>query len=244
MENLFLLLFLGSFILFIIGLIKPTAVIKWGDELKRTRKSVVSTYGACIIIFFVCFGLTSNASTNGSIEQEETIETSAPEPAIAEEPTVEENVYKNGTHKVGVDIPAGEYLVIANGMGYVEVSSDSKGSFDSIIYNDTVLGNTYIEIKDGEYLKLQSCVAYPVADAPSIIPTDGLYKDGVYKVGKDIPAGEYKATLKSDMGYIEVTIDRRGSIESIITNEVPTGDTYITVEDGQYLKLQGVEIQN
>lgn len=85
---------------------------------------------------------------------------------------------------------------------------------------------------------------YPVAEAPSVIPEDGLYKDGMYKVGEDIPAGEYKITLISNfMGYYEVTADSRHDLYSIITNENVQGDTYLTIQDGQYIKLSGVQIQ-
>ena len=128
-------------------------------------------------------------------------------------------------------------------MAYIEIASDSTGSFDSIIANDTVTGHRYITVKDGDYLKLQGGKAYAVADAPSIIPSNGLYKDGMYKVGTDIPAGEYKVVVTSSMGYIEVTSGSRGTFDQIITNDVPTADTYITVSEGQYLTLQGVEIQ-
>ena len=63
--------------------------------------------------------------------------------------------------------------------------------------------------------------AYAVADAPSVVPEDGIYTDGTYIAGKDIPAGEYKVTLNSSigMGYIEVSSDSRGTFDSIITND-------------------------
>ena len=44
------------------------------------------------------------------------------------------------------------------------------------------------------------------------------------------------------MGYIEVSSDSRGTFDSIITNDNLMEDSYITVEDGQYLKLSGAEI--
>ncbi|WP_195990175.1 hypothetical protein [Clostridium sp. D53t1_180928_C8] len=151
---------------------------------------------------------------------------------------------KAGTYKIGTDLPAGEYLFFAKGIGYIEVTSDSTGSLDSIITNDNVKGHKYITVNDGEYLKIRSGEFYAVADAPSVVPEDGIYKDGTYIVGKDIPAGEYKVTLTSSigMGYIEVSSDSRGTFDSIITNDNLMEDSYITVEDGQYLKLSGAEI--
>lgn len=151
---------------------------------------------------------------------------------------------KAGTYKIGTDLPAGEYLFFAKGMGYIEVASDSTGSLESIISNDNVKGHRYITVNDGEYLKIRSGEAYAVADAPSVVPEDGIYTDGTYIAGKDIPAGEYKVTLNSSigMGYIEVSSDSRGTFDSIITNDNLMEDSYIIVEDGQYLKLSGAEI--
>lgn len=157
---------------------------------------------------------------------------------------------KDGTYKVGTDIAAGEYLVKATDVygGYIECTSDSTGSFDSIIYNDNIASgaNIYVTVKEGEYFQLKRCEMYPVAKAPSIIPSDGLYKDGMYKVGKDIPAGEYKVKVSKtssyfDSGYYEISPDSRH--REIINNDNITGDAYITIEDGQYLKLSRLELQ-
>lgn len=153
------------------------------------------------------------------------------------------NKIKQGTYKIGDDLEAGEYLFIANGIGYVEVAKDSTGNLESIIHNDNVIGHTYVTVEDGQYLKFQFGEAYPVASAPSIIPENGLYKDGEYKVGKDIPAGEYELISNTEMGYFEVSKDSNGTLDSIITNDFVTSNAYVTVEDGEYLKLQGVEIQ-
>lgn len=153
------------------------------------------------------------------------------------------NKIKQGTYKIGDDLEAGEYLFIANGMGYVEVAKDGTGNLEGIIHNDNVTGHTYVTVEDGQYLKLQFGEAYPVGSAPSIIPENGLYKDGEYKVGKDIPAGEYELISNTEMGYFEVSKDSNGTLDSIITNDFVTSNAYVTVEDGEYLKLQGVEIQ-
>lgn len=51
-----------------------------------------------------------------------------------------------------------------------------------------------------------------------MVPTDGLYNTGVYRVGSDIPAGEYKVTTNEDeeYGYYSVTNDMNG--DDIETN--------------------------
>lgn len=153
---------------------------------------------------------------------------------------------KSGTYKVGTDIPAGEYIVFAKGYTYIESSKDSSGALESIIFNDNLSkgANSYVTLKDGEYFKFQDGEMYAVDQAPSVIPEDDVYTDGMYKIGKDLPAGEYKITLStnSELGYYEVSKSSSHQLEDIVTNENVQADTYLTVSDGQYLKLQGVTI--
>ncbi|GAA0303229.1 hypothetical protein GGQ92_002997 [Gracilibacillus halotolerans] len=182
-------------------------------------------------------------------EDEEEVTENEPE---EEEPAEETNDtaagIEPGTYKVGEELDAGEYLVIADSMTYIESSSDSTGSLESIIFNLNLYSDShaYITLNDGEYFKLQGGTAYPVTEAPSIQPDDGVYRNGMYKVGEDIPAGEYKVLLDESasmgMGYIEVSTDSRHDLGSIVTNDNPQADTYITVEDGQYLTLQDMYI--
>lgn len=73
-----------------------------------------------------------------------------------------------------------------------------------------------------------------------------VYNDGTYKVGSDLPAGEYKFTQTSSYGgYVERSSDSSMELDSIISNDVTTdeGSTiYVTVHDGEYLKIQGGEL--
>ncbi|MCC7554361.1 MAG: hypothetical protein KO202_07740 [Methanobacteriaceae archaeon] len=72
------------------------------------------------------------------------------------------------------------------------------------------------------------------------------YTDGTYKVGSDIPAGEYKFTQTDEFGgYIERASDSSMDFDSIISNDATTdkGTTmYVTVNEGEYLKVQGGEL--
>lgn len=193
-------------------------------------------------------------------EENEDKETSASETEVTEEETDQEEEEPEeeqedksaeisaGTYKVGEDISSGEYLVFSDGMGYIEAAKDSTGELDSIIFNDNLLdgAHAYVTLEDGQYFKLQGAAMYPVEAAPSVEPEDGTYTDGMYKVGQDIPAGEYKVNLNDSsaigMGYLEVSSDSSHQLDSIITNDNVEADTYITIEDGQYLKLQDLTI--
>ncbi|TKC14384.1 hypothetical protein [Robertmurraya kyonggiensis] len=185
--------------------------------------------------------------SNQTEEQDEaTNETSDEEEQQVEEED-EDTQIKAGTYKIGTDLPAGEYLVFADSTAYIESASDSTGELDSILFNDNLPNgaHSYVTLNEGEYFKLQGGHMYPVDSAPSVVPDDGLYENGMYKVGQDIPAGEYKVILDSTvgMGYLEVAKDSRHQIDSIVTNENVQADMYITISEGQYIKLQDVKIQ-
>lgn len=63
------------------------------------------------------------------------------------------------------------------------------------------------------------------------------YGEGMYKVGTDIPAGEYKLTAEgSTSGYWEVTASSAADAD-IVGNDNFNGSTYVSVTDEQYLKL-------
>ncbi len=152
---------------------------------------------------------------------------------------------KAGTYKVGTEIPAGEYIVVAtSGNCYVEVNKDSSGSFDSIVSNDNTSTRLYVTLIDGQYFKV-SGGKFAIEDKVAPFePENGIYDQGVYKVGKDIPAGEYKIIANDSNCYIEVSSDSYMTFNSIITNDnISLGEsTYITVSNGQYLKFNGGQI--
>lgn len=72
------------------------------------------------------------------------------------------------------------------------------------------------------------------------------YPDGTYKVGQDIPPGEYKFTQTDEFGgYIERSSDSSMEFDSIIANEATSekGETaYVTIKKGEYIKVQGGEL--
>ena len=152
---------------------------------------------------------------------------------VASAPVEEKKSYSNGQFKVGVDLPAGEYLAV--GTGYVEVASAPE--LTAIIYNDNIENaQRYVGVRDGEYVKVEHALKlYALADAPKI-SVQGKIPDGQFKVGSDISAGEYKITLNAG-GYFAVTSSPRNDfVTNQFTNE--GGTYYATVADGQYLQIK------
>ncbi len=79
--------------------------------------------------------------------------------------------------------------------------------------------------------------------APTAAPTEApvsTYKSGMYKVGTDIPAGEYIVFADNAIsGYVEISSSSTGKFEDIIANENINYNTIITIKDGNYLTLSG-----
>jgi uncharacterized membrane protein len=69
MDNFFAFLFLVSFILLIIGLIKPSNLSFVKKEM--TRKNVLLLFGSLIVVFFVLFGITTDSTTQNQENNKE-----------------------------------------------------------------------------------------------------------------------------------------------------------------------------
>jgi len=62
-----------------------------------------------------------------------------------------------------------------------------------------------------------------------------------YKIGKDLPAGEYKLTVKRQPAYWERSKNPRDSIFGIIANDNIENSAYVKVSEGEYFKISGIE---
>ena len=70
---------------------------------------------------------------------------------------------------------------------------------------------------------------------------DGQYGDGIYKAGVDIKTGLYKGTTVADGAHWEISKDANDA--KYVAGGDPTGQFYVKVTYGQYLRLNGVIIQ-
>ncbi len=70
---------------------------------------------------------------------------------------------------------------------------------------------------------------------------DGQYGDGIYRAGVDIAAGLYRGTAVGDAAHWEITSDANGA--RYVAGGDPTGQFYVKVTWGQYLRLDGVLVE-
>ena len=147
-----------------------------------------------------------------------------------------DNPYMPGMYKVGSDLPAGEYCFVATGGGgYACISKDSNQG--DIIENEFFEHTWFATVSDGQYLEASRCAFVVAADVVLNIEPDGSFEEGMYRVGIDIPAGEYKLTADDD-GYYCVYKNSVPPFD-IVANNFFDGSSYVTVKDGQYLMTSG-----
>ncbi|WP_214783255.1 hypothetical protein [Exiguobacterium sp. S3] len=180
-------------------------------------------------------------------EAEEAKKKEEQEKALAEAQAAEEAKGKQpaGNYKVGTDIDAGTYLIVADGgMTYYQLAKDSTGELTSIITNDNIIGHAILTMNEGEYLTVSSGWFMPLDKVTDELkPKSGYYMEGMYRVGTDIPAGEYQIEPTSGMGYYEITNGTRGNLMDIVTNNNIESPTYVTISAGQILKMNGTQVK-
>lgn len=202
----------------------------------KKGKGCLTVIGVLIVLGIIG-GMLNDKNTEK--EAQKNLATQSEETSVSKSnETTEENkdIVKSGQYKVGQDIKAGEYKVFSenNSVAYIESSKDSTGNMDSIIFNDNIQNTSYIIVNDGNYLKLTGCYAIPVEKAKKF--EGDKITSGMYKVGVDIPRGEYKVISDGNASYFEVNT-KPHDINAIVTNENFSDSRFITVSDGQYLKL-------
>lgn len=163
-----------------------------------------------------------------------------PSPTPTKTPQTTVNYYKSGMYKVGTDIPAGEYVIMQDSSYcYFNLTKDSTGESSSIIAVETIYSRGYVTLSNGQYLSVSGGLIYPIKDAPKFTVTDGKYSSGEYKVGVDIPAGEYKVISDSSYCYMKVTKNSTKLTGSIVSIKTVDPSSYVTVKNGQYLTIVG-----
>lgn len=145
--------------------------------------------------------------------------------------------YTDGSYKVGVDIPAGEYLLFATNLSTAEFYTSTDLAGDYFLTYGFPSPNIYETLRVGEYVHFTGLKAYPIASAPAVpVKTDGSFLPGQYKVGRDIPAGDYviNYTGTTEYGDLYIESDSLNEIDSIVGQDSYRGRIYVTLTTGQY----------
>lgn len=169
----------------------------------------------------------------------------------------ETGIFPEGTYQIGVDIPEGLYLFVpdmADGRGVEGVYSDPECEnqiSSAYVHFD---GSRIAELSGNGYVEFSWATAYNLDMHPEIV-NDPFSHDGMFIVGRDIPAGTYNLIPYGEFGeygewYIYSCINAVGAVpkSSGVINE---GDGYndnvvskITLNDGEIFELRDCVINS
>lgn len=153
--------------------------------------------------------------------------------AVAFMTVPKEDIYNGGAYKVGVDIPVGEYIIIPN---YLTTYFSVKDANNDLLANGFFGGSYYITLDIGQYLMIDDGFAIPASKYNVAAYDYSVITPGMYKVGTDIPVGEYKLTTMDDNGYF-CLYDNSTTNRRILSNDFFDKSSYVNTKCGDYLYL-------
>lgn len=144
-------------------------------------------------------------------------------------------------YEVGVDIPAGEYKMYADGYGfaYRYGESDASGRNETITFQNF----GYVTLQKGQSVAFSEAYAVPIAEAKPYNPAeyDNKYTAGMYKIGFDAPAGTYETYgMRLGTGFIAEygsTNKNNTNILKQFTEQIGYIGTYTIKSTSAYFEL-------
>lgn len=184
--------------------------------------------------------LVSTLSAVAESKKESGLSVSTTKTALAKaKPAVQKKVYTAGEYKVGVTIPAGEYVLYSTNKdgSYYQVS---KGQ--DIVFNGYAQGALLIEIQNGEYFEFDDATVQPAENIDLVglnLPSCAL------KVGTHIPPGEYLLTsLSKEANPVTVYTSCRLIMDkNLKTFEYVEGQKFITLQRGDVIIYENCKIE-
>lgn len=152
--------------------------------------------------------------------------------------------YESGMYSVGEDISPGEYFIeTTRSAASVKIICGNTEGPNNIILQDDISTHRFVALAYGQYFRVRNGRFMPAEDAPDLV-FGNVVSEGMYRVGIDFPAGEYRvrATHSTVKAYIKVATCKNGSPDNIIEQDAFEGERWITLEDGQYITISRAEL--
>lgn len=143
-------------------------------------------------------------------------ETTAP---VATPPRIPDGAYPEGEYTVGRSLPPGEYVFIPYTTAQA-ASAHIKRNGKSAYFCETA-GQIFGTVQRGDRLITKHCYFFPAEGYTATPNAEGIYGPGMYRVGIDIPPGEYQITHSSPKGYGEWDYLTTSSVSQAFVNASP-----------------------
>jgi hypothetical protein len=137
-----------------------------------------------------------------------------------------------------------KFIISGHGMYLLTLlaPTDSYSKYDDVFHQvmdsmTLAASTTPLGAADSSSASSSAATSSATTTAATTNDQPKTYKAGTYLVGTDMPAGTYKLTATtSSPGYWEVTNSAAPDAD-IVGNDNFDNSAYVSVEDGQYLKL-------
>jgi len=159
-----------------------------------------------------------------------------------EEPSTDQPL----TFTIGSDLPAGEYLALAqdDSPGYLLSTRSRDLIVSEIIWQKHFENHTIVTIHDNEFITTNNVTLLLIDDA--VVPNfiDGILQAGTYRVGIDVPPGIYTLFPKDEqVGYFRTSTSSHPIHAHVIHQQNFTEPITIALNEGDYFTMMRAEIR-
>jgi hypothetical protein len=174
--------------------------------------------------------------------------------AVAVELSVPDEMieYPEGTYKVGADLPAGIYFALAHWVTPSNpvstanlVVKDGSGSDAKVLVADTFTDScAIVEVLDGQYLTVHDAGFLNIAYSKNFLEALKLdhVPPGMFLAGYHFEPGEYKVTPEENASIMSFTIFADATQSKVLDTQVVKGGSWVTLKDGEYVRLRGARL--
>jgi len=150
------------------------------------------------------------------------------------------------TFAIGLHLPAGEYLALAQEgrLGYILSTRSRELMVSEVIWQKHFENHTIVTIHDDEFVTTNNVTLILIDDA--IVPNfvNGTLQAGTYRIGIDIPPGIYTLFPKEEqVGYFSTHTSSRPIDAHIIHQQNFNEPITIALNEGDYFTMMRAEIR-
>lgn len=177
MDVLFFLLFLGSLVALVVGLVKPSLVIRW--RLDPTRKNVAIVFGTSAFILFILFAISIEKPSPESLS-EKLVDQQAAQNTIFDIPALFGKTLSQLETIIGKPMRSGQPSEYSDGIGWAEW--DKNGLTLSVNYDE-----------DGNLINTGTIIGCAIA----VFPQSGQWEESKLKQATNLSGSGYPFVIKS-----------------------------------------------